>query len=146
MTKRIFLALAALTLSTSLLSADDGDGDRNGIALTPAQQAQQVARSVARLTIRLTLTTAQQAQATTIFTAELAAEAALVAPRQAAQTALQAAIQVNSVSGIQAQAAALGAIQTQQIVADATADASFYAILTPAQQTTYNNYKLADRD
>jgi Spy/CpxP family protein refolding chaperone len=98
------------------------------------------------LTIRLTLTTAQQAQATTIFTTELAAEAALVAPKQAAKTALQAAITANSVSGIQAQAGALGALETQQIVADATADASFYAILTPAQQTTYNNYRLAEHD
>lgn len=137
MTKRIFLALAALTLSTSLLSADD----HNKVPLTPAQQ---VARSVARLTVRLALTTTQQAQATTIFTTEQTTLAALVTPKQTAQAALQTAIQTNNAAGIQAQALALGRLQEQQVLADSTAEAAFYAILTPAQQTTYNNRKLAE--
>lgn len=125
-----------MTLSTSLLSADD----HNKVPLTPAQQ---VARTVARLTVRLTLTTTQQAQATTIFITEQTALAALVTPKQTAQAALQTAIQTNNAAGIQAQALALGRLQEQQILADATAEA-FYAILTPAQQTTYNNWNLAE--
>jgi len=146
MTKRAFLLIAAMTFSTCLLSADNNNDNENGVPPTAAQQAQQVTRSVARLTIRLTLTPAQQAQATTIYTTELAADAALVVPKQTAQAALQTAIQTNNVAGIQAQANALGNLATQKIVADATADASFYAILTAAQQATYNAYKLADND
>lgn len=140
MTKRIFLALTAATLFTSLLAADDHD-DRNKVPLTPAQQ---VARTVARLTVRLNLTTTQQAQATAIFTTEQAALGALVIPRQAARASLQTAIRSNSAASIQSQALALGRLEEQQVLADATAEAAFYAILTPAQQTTYSNRKLAE--
>ena len=93
--------LDKVELSTSLLSADD----HNKVPLTPVQQ---VARSVARLTVRLTLTTTQQAQATAIFTTEQTTLAALVTPKQTAQAALQTAIQTNNAVGIQAQALALG--------------------------------------
>lgn len=83
------------------------------------------------------MTTTQQAQATTIFTTEQAALAALVTPKQTAQAALQAAIQTNNTAGIQARALALGRLQEQQVLADAMAEAAFYGILTPVQQTTY---------
>jgi Spy/CpxP family protein refolding chaperone len=54
---------------------------------------------------------------------------------QAAQTALRTAITSNT--GIAAAAASIGNLTTEQVTADATADAAFYAILTPAQQTKY---------
>jgi hypothetical protein len=54
---------------------------------------------------------------------------------QTAQTALQTAITSNS--GIAAAAAAIGSLTTQQVTADATADAAFYEILTSTQQAKY---------
>jgi hypothetical protein len=59
---------------------------------------------------------------------------------QTAQTALQTAITSNS--GISAAATTIGSLTTQQVTADATADAEFYAILTTTQQTKYATLKL----
>jgi Spy/CpxP family protein refolding chaperone len=97
-----------------------------------------VANQVAHLTNLLTLTTAQAAQATSIFTAEYTALAPLMTSLQTAQTALQTAVQANSASGIAAAATEIGALDTQTVEAQGTANAAFYAILTSAQQTIYN--------
>lgn len=131
-------AVAALTLLTFLLPLHAFENGA-GTSLTPAQIA---ARRVARLTALLTLTSAQQAQATTIFTTEQTTGAGLETSIEAARTALQTAIQSNDSTGISTQAVQIGNLTGQQVLAEATADAAFYAILTSAQQTTYNNVKL----
>ena len=138
MNKRTFLTFAAMTLGTSMLSASD-----HKVPLTPAQQ---VAKKVARLTVQLTLTPAQQASATTIFTTEQTALAAIETPEQTAHTALQAAILANNAAGIATQAAALGLLEQQEIAATATAEAAFYAMLTPAQKTIFTTRKVAELD
>ena len=56
----------------------------------------------------------------------------------AAQTALQTAIKSNDLTGIMTQATQIGSLTTQQVEDRAKADAAFYAILTPDQQTKYN--------
>jgi len=134
MLRKLILGLTTATLGASLLSAQFGRHSS-----TPPTPEQIVAREVARLTALLTLTTAQQTQATTIFTTEQTSLSALATPTQAARTALKTAIQNNDATGIQTQATALGSLEQQRVVAQATADAAFYAILTPSQQTTYNN-------
>ena len=105
---------------------------------TPPTPAQMVANQVARLTKLLTLTTAQQAEATTIFTTEQSALAPISANLKTARTALKAAVQANERGTISAQASTIGALTTQEVQAQSTANAAFYAILTPAQQTIYN--------
>ena len=105
---------------------------------TPPTPAQMVANQVARLTKLLTLTTAQQAEATTIFTTEESALAPISANLKTARTALKAAVQANESGTISAQASTIGALTTQEVQAQSTANAAFYAILTPAQQTIYN--------
>lgn len=135
MMKRTFLALMAATMSMGILHADDRG---SGTTRTPEQV---VASRVSRLTVLLTLTAAQQTQATTIFTTEQAALTALETPRTTARTALETAVKANNVTGIATQAAALGNLEKDEVLAHATAQAAFYNILTAAQKTTYDNIR-----
>jgi hypothetical protein len=56
---------------------------------------------------------------------------------ETAQTALTAAIEANSATAITTAATTIGTLTMQHALADATAEAGFYAILTTAQQTIY---------
>jgi len=58
---------------------------------------------------------------------------ALHTPMQAAQTALETAVKSNT--GLSAAAAQIGSLTAQQVLAQATGDAAFYAILTADRQT-----------
>ncbi len=107
---------------------------------TPPDPATQAQREVQFLTKRLTLTAAQQATATTIFTNQFTADAATHASMKTARTALTTAIQTNNSNGIETTANEIGTLTAQLTVSDATAQAAFYAILTPAQQTAYNQH------
>ena len=129
MQRRFFTALIALTLSAPI-----GFAQRT---FTPPTPAQQVANKVARLTTLLTQITVQQGQATTIFTTEQTALSGLSASMKTARTALQTAVQANDTAGISAAATQIGSLTAQQITATSTADAAFYAILSPTQQTQY---------
>jgi hypothetical protein len=104
---------------------------------TPPTPAQIVANQVARLTTLLTLTTAQQAAATTIFTTEQTALSGLRTSSETARTALQNAVEANDGSAIATQSSQIGDLTGQQVLAQATANAAFYALLTSSQQTTY---------
>jgi hypothetical protein len=99
--------------------------------------AEIVAARVARLTKLLTLTTAQATQATSLFTTEVTAEQTIDTNLATARTALTTAIEANSATGITAAATTIGNLTMQRAVADGTAEAAFYAILTTAQQTIY---------
>jgi Spy/CpxP family protein refolding chaperone len=102
-----------------------------------------VANRVARLTTLLTLTTAQQTQATTIFTTEETALTPIRTSLDTARTALNAAILKNDSAAIVTEATQIGTLTTQQVEAQAKADASFYALLTTDQQTKYTELKSA---
>ena len=116
------------------------------VAILPAQAippgppsiADMVANQVAHLTKLLTLTTAQAAQATSLFTTEETTISTLRTSLQTAQSALKTAVEANSASGITAAATQIGTLDAQVVEARATADAAFYAMLTAAQQTIYN--------
>ncbi len=99
--------------------------------------ADRVAQKVARLTTLLTLTTAQQATATTLFTTEETALAAIETSRTTARTALTTSIEANDKNGIVTAATQLGSLETQEVEAEATAQAGFYASLTADQKTKY---------
>src|SRR5208283_454253 len=95
--------------------------------------AQIVTNMVAHFTTLLDLTTTQQASATTIFTTQQTALQAVQTQMQTAQAALQTAITSNT--GLSAAATLIGNLTAQQVLAQATGAAAFYAILTPDQQT-----------
>jgi Spy/CpxP family protein refolding chaperone len=127
--RRLFTAFIFLTLAVPFAF-----GQRSHTPPTPAQM---VANRVTRLTALLTLTTAQQAQATTIFTTEQTALATVSANMKTARTTLQSDVEANNTAGIAAQASQIGSLTTQEVEATATANAAFYALLTPDQQTKY---------
>jgi len=104
----------------------------------PPDVATIVAREVTFLTKLLTLTNGQQTQATTIFTNALNSITPLQTTINTAQTALNTAIKANDTKSITTQSTAIGNAQGQILAIQAGADASFYALLTTAQQTTLN--------
>jgi len=137
--KRSILQTALLSaLAASLVC---GQTSTTTTTPTPPTPAQIAANIVARLTTLLDLTSSQQTTATSIFTASATTDQSLQTQMQTAQTVLQTAITSNK--GIAAAAATIGSLTTQQVTADATADAEFYAILTSAQQTKYATLKLS---
>ena len=136
--KRFILQTALLsTLAASLLC---GQTSTTPAAPTPPTPSQVAADIVARLTTLLDLTSSQQTTATSIFTTQATTDQSIQTQMETAHTALQTAITSNS--GISTAAAAIGSLTTQQVTADATADAEFYAILTSTQQTKYSTLKL----
>jgi len=106
-------------------------------AATPPTPSQMVANQVARLTKLLDLNSAQQASATTIFTTEQTALATLRTSMQTARTALKTAITSDNTATIGTEATQIGTLTGEQVLAQATASAAFYAILTADQQTKY---------
>lgn len=107
---------------------------------TPAEEATQL---VNRLTTLLDLTTLQQTAATTIFTTEFTALETIQTSLTTAQTAFTTAVEGNSLSGITAAAQQIGTLTQQQVMAEGTADAAFYAQLTSTQQTKYQTLNVA---
>jgi Spy/CpxP family protein refolding chaperone len=104
---------------------------------TAPSAGQIVANQVARLTQLLELNTSQQASATTIFTTEQTALTALRIGMQTARSALQTAIKSNDTAAISTEATQIGALTGQEVLAQSTAAAAFYAILTADQQSKY---------
>jgi len=111
-----------------------------GLALaqrTAPDPAMMVQRQVEHLTQRLTLTTAQQGQATTIFTNAQSANQAIMQSLRTARTSLETAIKGNDSNAIATLSAQIGTLTGQITANNSKAEASFYAILTPDQQTKY---------
>lgn len=130
MKKMCFSILLTATFATGLVFAQ-----RSGNPPSPADLAQ---RRVGFLTRQLTLTDAQQQQATTIFTNSATAAAALHDSLRTAQQSLSDAVKANNNVGIDQAAATIGTLTAQLTASDAKADAAFYQILTPDQQTKFN--------
>jgi Spy/CpxP family protein refolding chaperone len=128
MANRILKAVVLALLMASMVFSQTAPTPPN-----PPTTAQMVANMVAHFTTLLDLTSSQQALATTIFTTQQTALQALQTPMQSAQTALQTAVTSNT--GLSAAAAQIGSLTAQQVLAQATGDAAFYAILTADQQT-----------
>ncbi len=99
---------------------------------TPAAMAQ---HELQRFTTLLSLTPAQAEQATTLFTAEATARQNARTGEHTARQALEAAIKSNDTAAIQSSANTLGQLQTESLIAHATARAQFYALLTADQKS-----------
>lgn len=108
---------------------------------TPATLAQ---RQIQRLTTLLDLTTAQQTDALPIFTTAATTALSVSSSMQTARKALRTDILNNNTTNIGSGSApgvdamAIGNLTAQLTAAEAVAQAAFYQILTPAQQTKYN--------
>ncbi len=90
------------------------------------------------LTTVLSLTQQQQQQATTIFTNAAGNHQQSHDSMKAAHQALQTAIKNNDAAGIDQASNQLGTLIAQMMASHAKAQAAFYQILTPEQQTKFN--------
>jgi Spy/CpxP family protein refolding chaperone len=96
---------------------------------------------VERLTTLLSLTSAQQQQATTIFTNAATARSAAHANLKTAHQNLKDAVKSNNTATIDQAANAIGALTTQTTSIYAKAQAAFFQILTPDQQTKLSQFE-----
>lgn len=103
----------------------------------PPTPAQMVAHEVQRLSDVLSLNSDQQTKATSIFTTAESSLSSVRAGMKSAHSALITAIEANDTNGISTAATQIGNLTAQEIQAHAEAQAAFYAILTPEQQTKY---------
>lgn len=103
-------------------------------AQTPPTAAQLAQGIVQRYASVLTLSSTQQEQALTIFTAEEATETSVRTAEQTAEKFLVTAIEANDTASIATISATLGGLHGQEVQAEATANAAFYATLTSEQQ------------
>jgi Spy/CpxP family protein refolding chaperone len=129
MKKRILYAIAFTSVSMSALLAQGH---------TPATPAQRVANRVAHLTTLLTLNPSVQAEATTIFTTEQNALSGVMTSMRTARTALKAAVQKNDSAAIATLAAQIGSLVSQEVQAQATSEAAFFALLDSTQQSKFH--------
>jgi Spy/CpxP family protein refolding chaperone len=124
-------------LTTLLFVSVSAFAQDSGTTITPPSPAQIVAHQVAHVTRLLTLTASQQTQATAIFTTAETALLPLRASLRTAHTALKTAIEANDSATIATQTTEIGTLSGQEQLARSTAEAAFYQILTPTQQTSY---------
>ena len=126
--KKILIAIAAAFLAATVLvlSAQMDKGH------DPAQRIQ---HRVEHLTQELGLTSAQQQQATTIFTNAIASQKSIHDQMRAAHESLKAAVQKNDSTAIDQTSSTIGSLTAQMTSAHAKAQAAFYQILTPDQQS-----------
>ena len=119
-------------LSAATLLAQRPFGVLTSSAPDPATIVQ---NRVARLTTLLALNSSQASQATTIFTNAQTALAPFETALRDARQALPAAVKSNAAATIDQLATAIGSATAQVTAIQNKADAAFYAILTPDQQT-----------
>lgn len=134
MKRSFFTALIVFALAAPAMFAQQGFARNAHATRTPEQI---VASRVSRLTTLLMLTPGQVTEATNIFTTEQSALSSVATTMKTARTALQTAIQANNTAEISTAAGTIGTLTTTEVTAHATADAAFFALLTPTQQTQY---------
>jgi len=103
----------------------------------PPDPETMVQHRIRRLTTLLSLTSAQQTQALSIFSKSETSVSNVFERMKTAHEDLQGAVKKNDVNAIDAAATTIGNL-TKELTADhALADAAFYQILTPDQQTKF---------
>jgi Spy/CpxP family protein refolding chaperone len=137
MKKAITTLLLTSAFATAILFAQGPGG--------PPDPAKMVQRRVNMLTKVLTLTTDQQAQATTIFTNALTANSGLTTNMKTARQNLRTAVEGNDAGAIASNSNTIGTLTGQLTAAVANTQAAFWAILTPAQQTTLKALETSGR-
>jgi Spy/CpxP family protein refolding chaperone len=131
--------LAAAAFSAALVFAQGPHPRGFGASGTPPDPATMIQMRVSYLVSLLGLSDAQKTQATTIFTNAYTAAQSILTSVQTDRGALAAAIKADSPATIDQLAASIGTLEGQLTAINAKADAAFYAILTAAQQATYDS-------
>ena len=132
--KTLFTIAAAGALFAAMTLAQQPFGGTN--SSTPPDPATMVAHRVDRLTKLLGLSTSQASQATTIFTNSQNAIMPLETSLRADRQSMQNAVKANDTAAIDSAAANIGTLTGQISGIQNKADAAFYAILNPSQQST----------
>lgn len=125
-------------LLVSALAMAQGPGRmmRSGGAASPADR---IEMRVQMLSKTLELSEAQATKAKAIFSEAEAAAAASRTALSEARTSLAAAIKTNATAAIDQLSRDIGTATAQTTAVDAKANAAFYALLTPEQQTKYDS-------
>ena len=126
----VFVTTLAASVAFAQTLSNTGPSRGNGIQ-----------RRISFLTTLLTLTSAQQQQATTIFTNAATAAAPVHASMKTAREALRTAVTGNDTAAIGTSANSIGTLTGQLTSIEATADAAFYQMLTPEQQTKFTQFE-----
>jgi len=133
MLKKLTLLVLSGALGSMLLLAQN-----SGRTFNPANS---VPHQVNFLTTLLSLTSTQQQQATTIFTTAATADATVHSSMKTARQSLATAVKSNDTGAIQQASTTIGNLTAQLVLNQATADAAFYQILTPEQQTKLSQFE-----
>ncbi len=126
-----FLLISAA--GTSLLLAQG-----SGTPPSPPTPATIAQHRVNALTARLGLSSAQQTEALGFFTTAATTDAGLQTQLKTARQSLKTAIEANNSTNISTLTTEIGSLTAQIALADATAEAQFYQILTSTQQTAFS--------
>jgi Spy/CpxP family protein refolding chaperone len=140
MKKTLSLSVFVLALAGSLAFAQSSGSSSTGTPTGPTR-GNGIQHRISFLTTFLTLTTAQQQQATTIFTTAATAAMPVHTSMKAAREALKTAVTGNDAATISTTANTIGTLTAQLTSIEATADAAFYQILTPEQQTKLTQFE-----
>jgi Spy/CpxP family protein refolding chaperone len=122
------IALLLLLAAAGFAQVPPGGGPPRGPRMN-------VQGHVATMTTLLSLSSSQQAQATKIFTDAQTAAKAVNTSMRTARTSLDAAVKKNDLGAIEQLSAQIGTLEGQMTSINSKAEASFYASLTPEQQT-----------
>lgn len=132
---RVFQLVGTAAMGAALMFAQGPGGGGFGGMRDPQKM---VAMRVNMLAQRLSLTESQKTQATAIFTQAAASAESIRSGLQTTNTSLADAVKTNNTSAIDQLSASLGNAMGQLTAIEKKAEASFYQILTPEQQTTYS--------
>jgi Spy/CpxP family protein refolding chaperone len=128
--RRNLITILTLAFAASTASFTLGQGPP-----TPPSPAQRAQHEVKYLTTLLSLNSTQQQQASTIYTNSATAEESARQSMKSAHDNLRAAIKNNDAAAIDQASNALAQEIAQSTSTKAKADAAFYQILTPEQQS-----------
>jgi Spy/CpxP family protein refolding chaperone len=106
----------------------------------PPPAADMAQRKVSMLTRQLTLTEAQQQQAATIFTSAIDSQSTAREGLRTARQTISEAVKTNNTAAIDQASATIGSLTAQLTSSDAKADAAFFQILTPDQQSKFRQF------
>lgn len=137
----VLIGAFAATLSFGQAPGNPPNPGNGPNAGNPPNPAEIVQRRIARLTRLLDLTADQQTQATTIFTTAATTSATALTNLRTARQNLRTAVENNDSNTISQVAATIGTLTTQLTSAGALAEAAFYHLLTPDQQTKLNDLR-----
>lgn len=133
MKKSALISMLALAFAAASIVMAEAPADTHN----PADRVQHRVNFMTKL---LALTPAQQQQATTIFTNAATSLQGLHGGMRTSHQNLKQAIQSNDTAAIDQNAAAIGNAMAQGIAVRAKAQAAFYQILTPDQQSKLSQF------